>query len=539
MVRRNLSDFIHRPQCKARLLHVQSNWFGRAGRRKTSTYAGTGDSALPIPQLCPMTASTHTSTAPPLLSRAWPLLGHALEFARDRGRLFKRGYDQLGEVFAVRLGLQNAAVLIGPELHTQFFKETDQRLNMSKPHAFLKPLFGDIAFVADHPTYLAQRPVLYAPFQREKMLRYLDVMDETVRTWLATLPDQGRMELTSTMSELVKQVAGRAFLGDAFMASTGPEFWACYDVLGKALDPLLPPHWPLPKFIRRDRARAKMAATLRPILAERRAHPGRYDDLLQDLLDTPKADGSAATDEELMGIIIALLFAGHETTAGQAAWTVIQLLQHPEYRIQMQHQLDAAFPPGTRIDAKSMAALPTLRWAIDETTRMHPSADIMIRVTDAPIEVGGYTIPTGWAVFLAGEVAQMLPEVFPQPERYDPARFSPERADHKGHKNAIIGFGGGLHKCPGMNFAQNEMLTITAHLFQQFELTLETPEVRTRRDLGANRPTTAWVSYQRRTPPTAQAPSADTIAAAIAAGCPHMAKYATAQPVSTPSDQVL
>lgn len=478
-------------------------------------------------QLCTMATPTHPAPTPPLLSGGLPLLGHALAFARDRGAVFKRGHASLGNVFSIRLGTQRAAVLIGPELHTLFFKETDQRLNMAKPHAFLKPIFGETAFVADHATYLTQRPVLYAPFQREKMLRYLDVMDETVRQWLDGLPDQGRMELTSTMAQLVKEVAGRAFMGDRFMASAGPAFWANYDVLGKALDPLLPPHWPLPKFIRRDRAKAKMAAILRPILAERRVHPERFDDLLQDIMDTPKADGCKASDEELVGIVIALMFAGHETTAGQAAWTIIQLLQHPDYRIQLQSQLDERFPPGTRIDAKSMAALPMLRWAIDETTRMHPSADIMIRVTDAPLEVGAYTIPAGWPVFLAGEVAQMLPEVFPDPERYNPARFSAEACTHKDHKNAIIGFGGGLHKCPGMSFAQNEMLAITAHLFQRFELTLETPEVHTRRDLGANRPTAAWVSFRRR-PASAHTLSPETIAAATAAGCPHMAKYTAA-----------
>lgn len=489
-----------------------------------------------------MKSTPHLSPPPPLLSGGLPLLGHALQFARDRGKLFRRGYDSLGSIFSIRLGTKSAAVLIGPELQTQFFKETDQRLNMSLPHAFLKPIFGEIAFVADHATYLAQRPVLYAPFQREKMARYLEIMDATVQQWLAQLPDQGRLELTETMTELVKEIAGRAIMGDAFMASAGPDFWAQYNTLGKALDPMIPPHWPLPKFIRRDRARARMAATLRPILAERRAHPERFDDLLQDLMHTPKTDGSLATDEELLGLIIALLFAGHETTAGQAAWTIIQLLQHPDYRVQMQHQLDERFPVGSRIDAKSLVALPTLRNAIDETTRMHPSADIMIRVTDAPLEVGDYTIPAGWPVFLAAEVAQMLPEIFPDPERYDPARFSAEQNTHKAHKNAIIGFGGGMHKCPGMSFAQNEILAISAHMFQQFELSLETADVRTRRDLGANRPTTTWISYRRRPQsptPSSSALSPETIAAAIAAGCPHMAQYTVSAHARPTGEQAL
>ena len=115
-----------------------------------------------------------------------------------------------------------------------------------------------------------------------------------------------------------------------------------------------------------------MARTLMPILAERRAYPSRYDDLLQDLINTHKEDGEAATDAELLNFIIALMFAGHETTAGQAAWTIIQLLEHPDYLAQVQQELHDYFPHGSHVDARSLSTLKHIRWAIDETTRIAP-----------------------------------------------------------------------------------------------------------------------------------------------------------------------
>ena len=469
-----------------------------------------------------------------MMKGALPLLGHALKFARDRGALFAQAHQQLGKVFSLRLGPKKAAVLVGPEYHTLFFKETDRSLNMSLPYRFLQPIVGEVAFVASHATYLNQRPVLYSPFQREKMLRYIDIMDQTVRRWLGTLPDEGRLELTEAMNKLVQEVAGRAILGDDFMTRAGKSFWQNYTLIGKALDPLLPSHWPLPKFIRRDKARKRMLDTLRPILQERRDHPAAFDDFLQDFLNTPNADGSIPSDEDLLGMIIALLFAGHETTAGQAAWTIVQILQHPDYKAKVEHELATLFPHGARIDAKSMAQLPHIRWAIDETTRMNPSADIMIRVTDAPLQVGEYEIPAGWPVFITAEVAQMLPEVFENPNQYDPERFSPARNHHKEHKNAIIGFGGGIHKCPGMSFAQNEMLAIVALFFQQFELELETKNPSIRRDLGANRPSETWLRFKRR--PISSGISQQAMEAAAAAGCPHMAKLLAQQPAE-PSPQ--
>ncbi|HEX2899511.1 MAG TPA: cytochrome P450, partial [Bacteroidia bacterium] len=122
--------------------------------------------------------------SPPMLSKRLPLLGHALEFYRDRGKLLQRGHASLGKIFSIQLANNKAVVLIGPELATLFFKETDKALDMSKPYQFLKPILGNVAFVASHETYMNQRPMLYEPFQREKMARYLEIMDETVRRWV-------------------------------------------------------------------------------------------------------------------------------------------------------------------------------------------------------------------------------------------------------------------------------------------------------------------------------------------------------------------
>lgn len=459
---------------------------------------------------------------PPMLAGRWPLLGHALAFAKDRGKLFRKGYNRLGDVFAIQLGTQPAAVLIGPKHHALFYKETDHAFDMSKPYQFLEPIFGQVAFVADHATYMNQRPVLYSPFQKEKMLKYLDIMDETMRKWVRQLPDEGRLELTDSMNLLVQEVAGRAIMGDEFMTRAGKRFWELYTVVGKALDPLLPPNLPLPKFIRRNKARREMLDILRPILEDRRNRPEAFDDFLQDFINTPLADGGHPNDEQVLGMIIALLFAGHETTAGQAAWSIIQLLQHPGYLAKVKQELDENLRPGERMDPKVLARLGHVKWAIDETTRMKPSADIQIRVAAEDIVVGGYRIAKGWPVFITGEVSHFLPEVFPAPGEYDPERFSSSRNEHKAHKHAIMGFGGGMHKCPGMNFALNEMMVIIALWLQEFDLTLETKDPQVRRDLGANRPTETWVTFKRR--PARSFASEAQRADAAAKGCPFAAK---------------
>ena len=469
---------------------------------------------------------TQLAPLPPMMSGKLPILGHALAFAKDRFGLFQRGHAEHGNIFRFKLANKTAVAMLGPEFHTFFFKETDKSLDMSKPYSFMKPIFGEVAFVADHATYLNQRPMLYSPFERQKMNRYIQIMDETVKKWIATMPEEGRFELTAVLNDLVQEVAGRAIMGDDFMERAGKAFWDDYTVVGKALDPLLPPNLPLPKFIRRDKARKRMMATLKPILAERRAYPGQYDDFLQDFLQTKQADGSDPSDEELLGMIIALLFAGHETTAGQAAWTIIQLLQHPAYLEKVRAELAVEFPQGSTVDAKTMAKLKHLKWAIDETSRLKPSADLIIRVADQELEIGGFRIPKDAVVFLSPEMGHRLEAVFKDADAYNPLRFGPSECPHKSQKNAIIGFGGGVHKCPGMNFALTEMLTITAHLLQNFDLELETKNPSQRHDLGASRPTETWVSFKRKPVEMPKFEAGEKIpeavrAMALAAGCTH------------------
>lgn len=457
---------------------------------------------------------------PPVLSRSLPLLGHFLEFQKDRQSLLNRGFEELGPLFSIRLGPKKAVVFADSALAGQFFKETDKKLNMAKPYKFIRKSIGDISLFMDHETYLNQRPMLYSPFSREKMTKYLEVFNYTVELWLDQLEDEGTFEISYEMACLAQEVAGRCIMGHETHESIGKEFWEHFYAIGRALDPMLPPNLPLPKNFRRNKAKKAIGAILDPILKERRAFPDQYNDVLQDILMTPYADGTTATDEQVLAQVMGLLFAGHETTAGQAAWAVIQLLQHPEYNALVQEEITEKFPYGSKIDARSMSQLPHLKWAVDETTRLRPSADLIMRVTDEEMQVGGYTIPKNWYVILAVGTMQRSQDHFLDPNAYDPLRFGPERLEHRAARNLITGFGGGAHKCTGMNFALNEIITITAHLFQQFELELITSNPKQISNLGTSHPEKTYIKYKRKDRASMIEPQ--VMEEGIAAGCPHL-----------------
>ena len=467
-----------------------------------------------------------TVTVPPMVSGGLPVIGHLVEMLRNREALFKRGYAEHGDLFAIKLGPQPVLVISGAEHNKVFYTETDKSLNMQEGYAFLKASIGEVLFTASAEAYYNQRPLLQEIFKRERMTGYIEAMNAEVQGWLDALGQSGELDVTKEMLRLTQYVAGRALIGQAFAQELGDEFWQEYAAISASLDPVLPPNLPLPKFKRRDRAKQKISATLKQVIETRRQHPGEYDDLITILLTTPLKDGTFLPEEQIVTIFMGLLFAGHETTAGQAAWLVALLLQNREYLALVQAEIRQNVAYGGLVDANVLHKLEHMYWAIDETTRLRPSADTQIRTVTTPLQVGGYEIPAGWRLMVSAATSHVKADVFANPDQFDPHRYAPERGEGK-NPFAIVGFGGGIHKCTGMNFAKNEMAIITALLFQQFDVDLLSREVHVVTGNGANHPSEVRVRYQRK--PLSELTDAATIREAVAAGCPHVRQHAAAE----------
>lgn len=438
-----------------------------------------------------------TTRTPPMVSGGLPVIGHALEMMNNRRQLFERGYAEHGKLFTISLGNQNAVVLGDKDHNRIFYAETDKKLNISDVYDFLHAAIGEVLFTAGLEVYNNQRPVLLAIFKRERMEKYIEAMNIEVGRWLEALGDAGEINISAEMQRLTQYVAAHAFLGEDFRQELDDDFWSAYADLGKSLDMVLPPNLPLPKFRRRDRAKQYIRDVFAQLAEKRRRNLDAYDDLITILLTTPQKDGTFMDDDAIATMFTGLMFAGHETTAGQAAWTIIQLLQNPDYLAQVQTEIEAELSDDTSIDAYKLHKLNHLYWAIDETTRLRPSADVQMRIAEEDIVIGDYEIPAGWRLIVSEVVAHYDPNTFSDADEYDPMRHAPER-NEASNPFSIIGFGGGIHKCTGMNFAKNEMAIITAHLLNQYDLTLVTPNPRVVTGMGANRPSDTIIRYQRK-----------------------------------------
>lgn len=429
-----------------------------------------------------------------------PLLGNALEFRKDANGLFARGHQQHGSIFTIHLGPRPAAVVIGPEHNRFVLEQTDKKFTMQEGYRFLIPMFGEqLFFVAGHEDYLEQKRMMLPAFRGRMMASYVEIMQAETERWMEELGDEGEFDLVSSFERLTMYIAASALLGEGFRERLGDRFADLYRDLAAGIEYLLPTNLPLPRFFRRDRARAKLEAMVEETIAERRADPDKHSDFLQVFIDSTYSDGSPAPDSVIRALVMGLVFAGHETTAGHGSWAMVHLLQHPEYLARVVGELDEAWPQDDAVTQSVLRAFNSLEWALKETERLQPVAEMLIRTTTEPVEMNGYEIPEGWIVFVTPHVSHRLPELFKDPHSYDPLRFGPDREEDRQDPYALVGFGGGPHKCLGMSFAYTEMKVIFSLLLHRYELKLLHPDPKAVRDAGTVRPERpCLIRYKKR-----------------------------------------
>lgn len=464
---------------------------------------------------------------PPAMGGGAPFLGHLTSFFKDPVALLRRGYRDHGPIYSFRMGGRKMVVLLGPDNNRFVFQETDKLLSIRESMPFFHKMFSpDFYSFAEMEEYLRQRAVIMPRFKASAMKNYVPVMVEEATALCDRLGDSGEFDLIPTLGPVVMDIAAHAFMGRDFKAKLGHEFFDLFRDFSGGMEFVLPLWLPTKKMRRSQAAKKKLHRILGQWIAERRANPVEPADFFQDIVASTYPDGSPIPDELIVHMILLLVWAGHETTAGQISWSLIDILQNPGYRDVLRAEIDGLLGSawGEALGWEQAIAMQKMDLSLRETERLHPVAFTMIRRAASDFEREGYRIRKDDWVLLAPSVSHRMTEIFDRPDDYDPERFNTERADAKVESNSLIGFGGGMHRCAGVNFARMEMKVVIALLLQRYEMEL----------IDAPRPIagagTYWpaqpcrVRYRRRAIP--DGPAADVAALAEAAGCPAHAKGA-------------
>ncbi|CAM5329500.1 hypothetical protein SAVIM338S_00894 [Streptomyces avidinii] len=233
---------------------------------------------------------------------------------------------------------------------------------------------------------------------------------------------------------------------------------------------LMPEWWtrlPLPGNRRFDRAVHTMSTAIDEAVRSYRADGQDHGDVLSMLLAIRDTDGRPLTDQQIRDQIIGFGLAGVETTGATLAWIFHELGRHPDIEQRVHHEIDTVLGdrPPTHAD---VPALEYTGRVITETLRLH-ALWIVMRRTLNPVQLGGTTLPAGAEVLYSAYALHRDPRWFPDPERFDPDRWLPERA-HTIPKGAYIPFSAGAHKCIGDALAFTEMTITVAAICRHWRL---------------------------------------------------------------------
>ncbi|MEU1999514.1 cytochrome P450 [Nocardia gamkensis] len=413
--------------------------------------------------------------------------GHLEEFRVDPIGLMRRVRAECGDVGSFDLAGRQVILLSGAEANEFFFRSGDEDLDQAAAYPFMKPIFGD-GVVFDASPERRKEMLHNQALRAEHMRGHAATIAREVERMLARWGDEGEIDLLDFFAELTIYTSSACLIGVKFRNDLDDRFAHLYHDLERGTDALayVDPYAPIESFRRRDQARAELVELVQAIMDRRAAAPptGKDDrDMLDVLISIPGDNGEPRfSASEITGIFISMMFAGHHTTSGTAAWTIIELLRHPEVLGRVVAELDELYADGSDISFGALRQIPHLESVLKETLRLHPPLIILMRVARGEFEVCGHRIEPGDHVAATPAISNRIPEDFPDPDAFDPGRYiDPGQADLV-NRWTWIPFGAGRHRCVGAAFALMQLKAIFSLLLRDWEFEMTQPSETYRND---------------------------------------------------------
>ncbi len=430
--------------------------------------------------------TTVIAPPPPMVSGGEDDHGHLEELRRDPIGLMWRLRRECGEVGAFDLAGRRVVLLSGAEVNEWYFRTPDEVLDQGAAYPFMTPIFGR-GVVFDAPPERRAEMLKNSSLRGPQMKGHAEVIAAEVERSIGDWPDELAIDLLDFFAELTIYTSSACLIGKRFRNQLDGRFAKLYHDLERGTDALayVDPYAPIESFRRRDESRVELVKLVEQIMAGR--HPedrhGEDSDLL-DVLMSLNGDvgGPRFSADEITGMFISMMFAGHHTTSGTAAWTLIELLRHPAELTAVVAELDELYAGGGTVSFQALREIPRLEAAIKEALRLHPPLILLLRVATQDLEVGGYRIREGDLVAASPAVSNRLSPDFSDPDSFVPLRYINQPHDDDRNPWTWIPFGGGRHRCVGAAFAMMQLKAIFLVLLRDYEFELAQPSETYRND---------------------------------------------------------
>jgi cytochrome P450 family 110 len=390
---------------------------------------------------------------------------------------FEACAKEYGDIFTLDLGpLLGKWVLVwSPELVRHLYTADSSFFEAGKAKASIfGPIVGATSTsVLDGDAHAARRRLVNPAFRGEK----LSATTEPIRNLTEAALRQWPRETWFSADPPLQQVALSAVLGGIFGEAMAAELPTVFGHLTKeaVASRLL-----FLKFLQIDLGRwSPWGRVLKAVraadratygeIARRRSKPQGDDaDVLGMLLAARTDDGTPLSEPELRDELMSLVVAGNETVGLSLAWLLVSLASNPAALTRAREEVDRVVGDAP-LDRSHVPRLEWVDACVKESLRLNSAAaNGSARKIVRPFEIGGYVLPPGTMVNVGIHLLHRRPELYPNPERFEPERF----LGTKINPYHWVPFGGGARRCLGMAFALQEMKIVLATLLRRLEFEL-------------------------------------------------------------------
>ncbi len=398
----------------------------------------------------------------------WPVVGNTLKLIADPIGYGKRMVAKYGPVYRHKSFGGPNVTLMGPDALELVLFDRDKIFSSEQGWGpMLNQLFPRGLMLMDFDKHRVHRRTLSVAFKPEPMKLYADALNAGIAARVAEWSGK-TFAFYPAIKALTLDLAATSFLGLPFGPESAKINQAFVDMVQASIGVV---RVPLPGTAMRRgvKGRAFIVDFFSREVPKRRA--GEAQDMFSQICRARHEDGSQLSIDEIADHMNFLMMAAHDTITSSATSLVMQLGRHPEWQVRLREEMAGLGINGAELPYDRLGDLQRTEWAFKEAMRLMPPVPSIPRRAVKPFSFGGYDFPAGTFVGISTYYVHHMPELWPDPDRFDPERFSPE-ASRGRHKYAWAPFGGGAHMCLGLHFAYMQVKILMWHLLRSHRIDL-------------------------------------------------------------------
>ncbi len=346
--------------------------------------------------------------------------------------------EAYGEVFRLNVFGVRIYVTAGADMAEQVLVNRERNFaNGPAWSHFIGPFFHRGLMLLDFDEHLHHRRILQQAFTNEALRSYHSVMAPHIRTNLEEWESEDEPRLHHLFKALTLDLALETFVGVDLSREEQDGVNKAFVAAVRAGTSVIRKPIPGSPWAKGLKARAFLEDFFRSHLPAKRRDGGV--DLFAQLCRARSEDGHEFSDDDIVNHMIFLLMAAHDTTTITLSSMAYHLATNPEWQERAREESMATGD----VDYDGVLSLDVLDRVMKESMRLCSPVPSLPRVAVRDADIDGFHVPAGSFVTVSPYMNHYLPELWPDPTRFDPDRFAPDRREDRSHRLAFEPFGGG------------------------------------------------------------------------------------------------